>query len=90
MLSHAYQITIDHAVGAQGHGKDVVNGLNAVDKNYLFKIMPRIKIPEAEQGETFFATHSATASDNASFATECQQLLSLQQQRDGISSQSKS
>ena len=48
MLLHAYQITIDRAVGAPGHGKDVVDGLNAVDKNYLFKLMSRIKVPEAE------------------------------------------
>jgi hypothetical protein len=29
-----YGIVIDHAVGAPGHGKDVVDGLNAVDKRF--------------------------------------------------------
>ena len=60
MLSHAYNITIDHAIGAPGHGKDVVDGLYAVDKNYLFKLMSRMKVKEAEQGEMFFAAHGAT------------------------------
>ena len=60
MLSHAYNITIDCSIGAPGHGKNVVDGLNAVDKNNLFKLMSRIKVPEAEQGEMFFAAHGAT------------------------------
>ena len=76
--------------GAPGHGKDVVDGLNAVDKNYLFKLMSRIKVPEAEEGEAFFAAHGATVSDSASFAKECQRLLSLRMRKDGVSSQSKS
>eukprot|EP00957_Ditylum_brightwellii_P034289 2600559-Ditylum_brightwellii.AAC.1 len=34
MLSMKYNIFIDRAVGAQGHGKDIVDGLNAVDKSF--------------------------------------------------------
>eukprot|EP00957_Ditylum_brightwellii_P112676 8589324-Ditylum_brightwellii.AAC.1 len=32
MLSMKYNIVIDRAVGAPGRGKDVADGLNAVDK----------------------------------------------------------
>ena len=35
MLSHTYNILIDCGVGATGHGKDVVDGLNATDKRFI-------------------------------------------------------
>ena len=35
MLSSKFNITIDRAIGAPGHGKDVVDGLNATDKRFL-------------------------------------------------------
>ena len=38
-LSAKYNINIDRAIGAPGHGKDIVDGLNAVDKHYLKKLM---------------------------------------------------
>ena len=34
-LSTSYQIVLDRAVDTSGHGKDVVDGLNAVQKRYL-------------------------------------------------------
>jgi hypothetical protein len=32
LLSCVHNVTIDRAVGAPGHGKDIVDGLNAADK----------------------------------------------------------
>jgi hypothetical protein len=37
MLSVKYGITIDRQVGAPGHGKDIIDGVNAVNKNYISK-----------------------------------------------------
>ena len=34
-LSKSYQIVIDRAVDTPGHGKDVVDGFNDVQKRYL-------------------------------------------------------
>mgnify|MGYP003340820577 CR=1 FL=1 len=42
MLALKFDIVIDCAVGAPGHGKDVVDGLNAVDKRFLRTAMMRI------------------------------------------------
>ena len=44
LISKTYNIVIDRAVGAPGHGKDVVDGLNAVIKAFLKKAMMRNKI----------------------------------------------
>ena len=36
MLSTKYNIEINKAIGASGHGKDIVDGLDAVDKSQGF------------------------------------------------------
>ena len=38
-LATEFEITIDRQIDAPGHGKDVVDGLNAKDKVYLRKAM---------------------------------------------------
>ena len=35
LLSSSYGIIMDHAMNPPGHGNNVVDGLNATDKNYL-------------------------------------------------------
>ena len=45
-LASAYGITIDRQIDAPGHGKGVVDGINAIDKNYLSKMMNLIMTPE--------------------------------------------
>ena len=42
MLVHAYNITIDHDVGAPGHGREVVNVLNATEKWFLSVIITTV------------------------------------------------
>ena len=39
ILACEFELTIDRVIGAPGHGKDVVDGLNATDKIYLRKCM---------------------------------------------------
>jgi hypothetical protein len=39
MLSVKHNITIKQAVAAPGHGKDLIDGLNAVDKMFLKELM---------------------------------------------------
>ncbi len=48
LLAFNYSIIIDCAVGAPGHGKDLVDGLNAVDKLYLKIIMRSIKTAQED------------------------------------------
>eukprot|EP00957_Ditylum_brightwellii_P045933 3484390-Ditylum_brightwellii.AAC.1 len=41
-------VVIDYAVGAPEHDKDVVDGLNAVDKRHLQTVMLRNSTPEED------------------------------------------
>ena len=42
VLSSSYGIIMDSAVNAPGHGNNVVDGLNAIEKYYLKKQMELI------------------------------------------------
>ena len=68
-LSTSYQIVLDRAVYTPGHGKDVVDGFNAVQKRYLASCLRMRSTPEknkidskrmrvedmTEKGEVIFA-----------------------------------
>eukprot|EP00957_Ditylum_brightwellii_P184269 14035330-Ditylum_brightwellii.AAC.1 len=73
-ISIKYDIVIDHAIGAPGHGKDVVDGLNAVDKRYLRTAMLRNSFPEEDKNLKKMSCHSATQMGSGSFAAECKHL----------------
>ena len=45
-LSKSYQTVIDRDVDTPGHGKDVVNGFNAVQKRYLATYLRMRSTPE--------------------------------------------
>eukprot|EP00957_Ditylum_brightwellii_P058792 4456912-Ditylum_brightwellii.AAC.1 len=65
-----HDIVIDHAVGAPGHGKDVVDGLNAADKRFLRTAMLRNSIPLENNSVKAMSSHSATPMGSFSFASE--------------------
>ena len=45
VMSQTYSIIIDCGISAPGHGKEVVDGLNAVDKRYIYKFMSKVQLP---------------------------------------------
>ena len=45
-LSTSYQIVLDRAIDTPGHGKDVVDGFNAVHKLYLATFLRMSRTPE--------------------------------------------
>ena len=45
-LSTSYQIILDRAVDTPGHGKDVVDGFNSVQKRYLATCLRMRSTPE--------------------------------------------
>jgi hypothetical protein len=65
-------VTIDGAVGAPGHGKDVVDGLNAKDKRYLKQQMT----PEENDSNNRMFACSMVKEEGKSLAEECARLCS--------------
>ena len=44
-MSQCYPVTIDQRISAPGHGKELVDGLNAVDKRYIYQLMSNVQLP---------------------------------------------
>ena len=49
LLSKSYQIALDRAFDKPGHGKDVVDGFNAVHKQYLAICLIMRSTPEVDK-----------------------------------------
>ena len=45
VISQTYSLIIYRGISAPGHGKEVVDGLNAVNKRYIYKLMSKVQIP---------------------------------------------
>ena len=45
VLSQLHSIIFDRGVSAPGHGKEVVNGLIAIDKRYMYQLMSIVQLP---------------------------------------------
>eukprot|EP00966_Prymnesium_polylepis_P017924 413578-Prymnesium_polylepis.1 len=74
ILASKYGIVIDRAIGAPGHGKDIVDGLNATDKVFLRKAMCMIGTPEANDSAKRMAAHSMLGDTKMSLAVEAARL----------------
>mmetsp|Transcript_39227 Transcript_39227/g.95297 ORF Transcript_39227/g.95297 Transcript_39227/m.95297 type:complete len:477 (-) Transcript_39227:173-1603(-) len=88
LLACTYSITIDRAIGAPGHGKEVVDGLNAVDKRYLTVNMRFIHHPEVDddnQGKMI--ANTMKGDEKVSLAEECARLCSCESRVDGVKSE---
>ena len=77
-LSTSYQIVLDRAVDTPGHGKDVVDGFNAVQKRYLATCLRMHSTPEKDKIESKRMHVEAMAEKGeVSFSEECKRLLDL-------------
>ena len=45
VLSQCYSIIMYQGISAPGHGKEFVDGLNAIDKRYIYKLMSNVQLP---------------------------------------------
>jgi hypothetical protein len=78
-ISTKFGLTIDRAIGAPGHGKDLVDGLNACDKFYLKKVMARIVNPATEPSidSKNIINHSVVENEFVSISVEAARLCAL-------------
>ena len=87
VLAGEFGIAIDRAIGAPGHGKDVVDALNATDKVYLRKMMCMIGTPEANDSEARMRAHSMLGDEKMSLAEESARLCRLPERAHGVKSE---
>jgi hypothetical protein len=84
LIATEFDLTMDRAIGAPGHGKDIVDGLNATDKMYLKKQMCMIGTPESNDSQKRMEAHSMTETASLSLAEECARLCSRRERAEGV------
>ena len=60
VMSQYYSVIIDQAISAPGHYKEVVDGLNAVDKSYIYQLMSNVQL----HGSKIFDSQMQIYTDN--------------------------
>ena len=45
VMSQCYSIIIDQGICAPRYGKEVVDGINAVDKRYIYQLISNVQLP---------------------------------------------
>ena len=89
LLSVHFHVAIDRAIGAPGHGKDIIDALNAIDKQFLRAKMCMIGTPEANDGTARMAAHTMIEDAAYSLATECARLCGDPARAHGVKSHAK-
>ena len=49
VFSQCYSIIINRGISAPGRGKEVVDGLNYIDKRYIYQLLPNVQLPGSKQ-----------------------------------------
>ena len=60
VVYQCYSIIIDRGISALGNGKEVVDGLNSVDKCYIYKLMSTVKLTGSNIFDSNMQMHSGT------------------------------
>ena len=69
-MSHCYSIIIYRVISAPGHGQEVVDGLNAVDKRYIYQFMSTVQLPGSNRFDSHMQMHTVYQKDDVSLAKE--------------------
>ena len=70
MLSHSYNIVIDGDFGSPGHGKYVVDGLNATYNFFLSVFMTTVQLPGAATNDSQIFVHTSMINTYISISKE--------------------
>ena len=68
VMPQCYSVIIDWGISAPGHGKEVVDGLNAVDKRYIHQLMSNVKLPGSNRFDSKMQMHTGAQKYDVSLA----------------------
>ena len=68
VISHCYSIIIYWGISAPGHGKEVVDGPNYVDKCYIYQLMFTVKLYGSNRFDSQMQMHTGNQKYDVSLA----------------------
>ena len=60
VMSQCYSVIIDRGIIAPGHGKEVADGINAIEKRYIYQLMSNVKLPVSKTSDSQIIIHYYT------------------------------
>ena len=68
VISQTYSLIIDRGISAPGHGKEVVDGINAVEKRYIYQLISNIQLTGSVRFDSQIKMHTGTEKKDVSLA----------------------
>ena len=66
VMSQCYSVIIDCGISAPGNGKEVVDGINAIDKRYIYQLMSNSQITGSKIFDSQILMHSCKQNNDVS------------------------
>ena len=60
VMSQCYSFIIDRGIRAPVHGKEMVDGINYIDKNYIYQLMSNVLLPDSKLFDYQMQMHTST------------------------------
>ena len=84
MISQCYSIIIDQGISVPGHGKEVVDGFNAVDKRYIYQLMSKVQLPGSFIFDSQIKMHTGTENKDVILDQEFKNRLEKENRQNGV------
>ena len=88
-MSQCSSIIIDKGIGAPGHGKYVVDGINDVDNRYIYQLMSTFKLTGPSIFDSQMQMDTGNKKNDVSSAKEFQQRMKKEHRKNGVFDQGK-
>ena len=75
VMSQCYSIIIDQGIIAPGYDKEVVDGLNAVDKRYIYQLVSTVQLPGSVRFDSQIKMHTGPKKYDVSLAKKFKEHL---------------
>ena len=66
MVSQEFSVIIDRCISAQVHDREVLYGINAIYKSFLFRLISTVQLPGEKCYDTKMVMHTETRTSDVS------------------------
>ena len=89
VMSQCYSVIIYRGIIAPGHGKEVVQGINDIDKRHIYQLMSNVQLPGSKIFDSQILMHYFAQNNYVIMAKELQKHMSKENQKHGVVDQVK-
>ena len=84
VMSQCLSLILYQGISAPGNGKEVVDGLNAVDKRYIYQLMSTVQLPGSNRFDSWMQIHTGNQKYDISLVKEFQHHLKNKHRKNGV------